>query len=224
MTFAADPRPSFYCTTSTHFRFLVPSSRRYSKTEDEFQQKRCLLWFKRYALRCEPEMIGPDGVERFCDEISVAPENVAMLVLAYKMGARQMGYLSMNEWLKGLTDLQCDTIPKLQTKIEYLQNMLNDPNHFKSIYRYAYDFARDKDQRSMDVDTAKGMLELLLGKQWVLFPDLVRFLDQSKYKVINKDQWSNILEFSRTISPDLRNYDVDGACKWIRGFCPRDHN
>lgn len=158
-------------------------------------------------------MIGPDGIESFCDEISVAPENVAMLVLAYKMGARQMGFLSQTEWLKGLTDLQCDTIPKLQTKIEYLQNMLNDPNHFKSIYRYAYDFARDKDQRSMDMDTAKGMLQLLLGKPWPLFGDFVRFLDQSKYKVINKDQWSNVLEFSRTISPDLRNYDVDGACK-----------
>lgn len=203
--------------TVSLFCYLPLSARRYSKAEDEFQQKRCLLWFKRYSTSDDPEMIGPDGIESFCDEISVAPENVAMLVLAYKMGARQMGFLSQTEWLKGLTDLQCDTIPKLQTKIEYLQNMLHDPNHFKSIYRYAYDFARDKDQRSMDADTAKGMLELLLGKQWSLFGDFVRFLDQSKYKVINKDQWSNVLEFSRTISPDLRNYDVDGACKWKRG-------
>jgi DCN1-like protein 4/5 len=31
--------------------------------------------------------------------------------------------------------------------------------------------------------------------------------------VINKDQWCNILEFSRTIHNDLSNYDVDGACE-----------
>ena len=36
----------------------------------------------------------------------------------------------------------------------------------------------------------------------------------SKYKVINKDQWCNVLEFSRSILPDLSNYDEDGACKF----------
>ena len=33
--------------------------------------------------------------------------------------------------------------------------------------------------------------------------------------MINKDQWCNVLEFSRTILPDLSNYDEDGACKSI---------
>ena len=31
--------------------------------------------------------------------------------------------------------------------------------------------------------------------------------------MINKDQWCNVLEFSRLIKPDLSNYDEDGACK-----------
>lgn len=41
---------------------------------------------------------------------------------------------------------------------------------------------------------------------------------QSKYKVINKDQWCNVLEFSRTINLDLSNYDEDGACKYWVGI------
>ncbi len=40
------------------------------------------------------------------------------------------------------------------------------------------------------------------------------FPQQSKYKVINKDQWCNVLEFSRTINLDLSNYDEDGACEY----------
>lgn len=72
---------------------------------------------------------------------------------------------------------------------------------------------QDKDQRSMDMETAKAMLGLLLGKHWPLYSHFSHFLDQSKYKVINKDQWCNILEFSRTIHMDLSNYDVDGACE-----------
>lgn len=55
------------------------------------------------------------------------------------------------------------------------------------------------------------MLGLLLGKIWPLFPVFHQFLEQSKYKVINKDQWCNVLEFSRTINLDLSNYDEDGA-------------
>lgn len=69
----------------------------------------------------------------------------------------------------------------------------------------------------MDMETARVMLQLLLGKHWPLFTQFAQFLDQSKYKVINKDQWCNILEFSRTINHDLSNYDLDGACKCAEG-------
>lgn len=77
---------------------------------------------------------------------------------------------------------------------------------------------KDKDQRSMDIETAKLMLNLLLGKQWKLYALFSKFIDQSKYRVINKDQWCNILEFSRSISIDLSNYDIDGACKYYKIF------
>ena len=40
------------------------------------------------------------------------------------------------------------------------------------------------------------------------------YLQNSKYKVLNRDQWCNVLEFSRSILPDLSNYDEDGACKY----------
>lgn len=81
-------------------------------------------------------------MEKFCEDIAVVPENVVMLVLAYKMNARQMGFFTLAEWLKGLSDLHCDTISKIQQKLEYLKNLLNEPHTFKGIYRYAYDFAR----------------------------------------------------------------------------------
>lgn len=49
---------------------------------------------------------GPEGMEKFCEDIGVEPENVAMLVLAWKMNARRMGYFTLSEWLKGLSELQ----------------------------------------------------------------------------------------------------------------------
>ena len=73
-------------------------------------------------------------------------------------------------------------------------------------------FFKDKDQRSLETDTAKAMLGLLLGR-WGLLNSFFHFLDQSRYRVLNKDQWCNVLEFSRAVDADLKNYDVDGACK-----------
>lgn len=58
------------------------------------------------------------------------------------MSARQMGFFTLAEWQKGLTEIQCDTIDKLQMKLASLNNLLDDQNIFKSIFRYAYDFAR----------------------------------------------------------------------------------
>lgn len=102
----------------------------------------CPVFHNNIAQTKNCPQIGPEGMEKFCEDIGVEPENVVMLVLAYKMGARQMGFFTQSEWTKGLTDLQCDTAAKVQSKLDYLRNFLNDFNTFKGIYRYAYDFAR----------------------------------------------------------------------------------
>ncbi|KAI5639529.1 cullin binding domain-containing protein [Phthorimaea operculella] len=205
------------------------SSRRHSKSEDtSFSAKKCLAWFKEYTTVTEPDVLGPEGMEKFCSDIGVDPENVVMLVIAYKMGAKQMGYFTQEEWLKGLTELQCDSAHKLQNKLEYLRGLLSDPYVFKAIYRYSYDFARDKDQRSLDTATARALLGVLLPR-WSLRAALNEFLSGSgarerRYRVVNRDQWCNILEFSRTVDTSLSNYDADGAwpvmldefVEWVR--------
>ncbi|XP_013173165.1 PREDICTED: DCN1-like protein 4 [Papilio xuthus] len=197
-----------------HKRSRNTSSRRHSKAEESsFSVKKCLAWFKEYTTATEPDVLGPEGMEKFCEDLGVEPENVVMLVIAYKMAAKQMGYFTQEEWLKGLTELQCDTVHKLQNKLDYLRNTLNDPYIFKAIYRYSYDFARDKEQRSLETGTARALLGVLLPR-WPLRAPLAAFLQREpRYRVLNRDQWCNILEFSRTVGLDLAAYDPDGACQ-----------
>lgn len=126
-----------------------------------------------------------------------------------------MGYFTLDEWETGLIALQCDSIDKLRSKLNSLRKLLFEHSAFKEIYRYAYNFAKDKDQRSMDCETAKVMLQLLLAEQWPLYSEFCHFIDQSAYKVINRDQWINIFEFARIHGDDLSSYDVDGACEYI---------
>ncbi len=85
---------------------------------------------------------------------------------------------------------------------------------------------QNKNQKNLDMETAKALLQLLLGKVWPLHAAFQEFLEtQTHYKVINRDQWYNILEFSRSIRSDLSNYDEDGACEcWIHLIlCSSDH-
>jgi len=60
----------------------------------------------RVGYGCCVRALGPEGMEKLCEDIGVEPENVVMLVLAWKMNARQMGFFTQQEWLRGLMDLQ----------------------------------------------------------------------------------------------------------------------
>lgn len=182
-----------------------------ARRDAAFSQKKCTTWFHEYTSADNSDMIGPEGMEKFCEDIGVEPENVLMLTLAWKLKADQMGFFTLQEWLQGMSELQCDSIDKLRSKLDYLRNLTSDTATFKGIFRFAYDFAREKSQRTLDMETAVAMLALLLGNRWPLFSQFHQFLEQSKYKVMNRDQWFNILEFSRHIAADLSNYDEDGA-------------
>lgn len=109
----------------------------------KFNSNRLLAWFKTYT-NDDPQQLGPDGMERFCLDIGVDPEDIVMLVIAYKMNAKRMGYFSQSEFVRGLSDSEilCDSPAKLQNKLEYFYNLMNDPQIFKMIFRYGYDFAR----------------------------------------------------------------------------------
>lgn len=54
----------------------------------------------------DADMIGPEGIEALCAGMGVKPEDPVMLVLAYKMDAKQMGYFTRKEWNKGLHEMQ----------------------------------------------------------------------------------------------------------------------
>lgn len=147
------PRPKKrVATTSTEEmeavkRSKIAASRSRQTVEEKFSINKCITWFRRYTTD-DASQLGPEGMERFCQDIKVDPENIVMLVIAYKMNAKNMGYFTQTEWLRGLSDVEvlCDTPAKLQNKLNYFLNQLNDAQTFKLIFRYAYDFARVSSQ------------------------------------------------------------------------------
>lgn len=109
--------------------------------ETKFSSTKCLSWFRKYT-DTDPMTLGPDGMEKFCEDINLKPEDIGMLCIAWKMNAKNMGYFTQQEWLRGLNDpdVMSDSPAKLQNRFNYLYSLLNDPTTFKSIFRYVSSF------------------------------------------------------------------------------------
>lgn len=159
------------------------------------------------------ERIGPDGVEKLCKDLGISPLSLTALILAWQLGASEMGYFQKEEFISGMTKMKVYDLVALRSALSRSEKeVLADQSAFNELYKFAFVFCCDQNnKKSIDIDTAAPMLELVLphGPHTKKFAE---FLKQTQsYKVINKDQWNCFLEFSRNVKADLSNYDNNEA-------------
>ncbi|XBI79612.1 hypothetical protein VPH35_089018 [Triticum aestivum] len=71
-------------------------------------------------------------------------------------------------------------------------------------------------QKSLPLETAIGMWRLLFAERhWPLIDHWCQFLQVRHNKAISRDTWSQLLEFVKTIDPQLSNYDEEGAWPYL---------
>jgi len=162
-------------------------------------------------------IIGPDGVEKLCKALELDPSDVHVLVLAWVLGAAQMGYFSSQEWTSGI-----ESIGPAQTEGE-LRDRLKDiyirtrrsGEQLRDLHRFTHKFCREERKKNIDVDSAIAMLQLLHGEAFPQHvPKLVEFLkgnDTCCKRGVSYDEWTLILNFCSEIMPDCSNYQDDGA-------------
>lgn len=182
-----------------------------------FSYERCEKWFQEFLLDDdEPGRIGPDGIEKLCEDLVISVESMAILILAWKLNADEMGYFSKQQWLLGMTKLDVDSTAKLQTLLTKLQAAtIHNSSDYKELYRFSFSFAKNKDQKSLDLESAIAMWEVLFSPIPSYHEKIRRFLqflqEKRPVKVINKDQWMSVLDFVQTVEQDLSNYDISSA-------------
>jgi hypothetical protein len=65
-----------------------------------------------------------------------------MLVVAWKLKCKVMGEISLDEWMGGMTELECDNSAKLQAKLPSLSAELKTaPASMKHLFRYGARFS-----------------------------------------------------------------------------------
>ena len=154
----------------------------------------------------ETDVIGPEGVERLCTDLGVSPADRRVLVMAWIMGAKRMGFFSRQEFIHGLRVLGASTLPQLKKSLPKLDTAIATPSAFQTFYHFAFQYClTEPGQKIIDVETATEMLQVVLP-QGRFVPEFCEFLNtQTDYKKMNADQWSNFLRFSIEVHPDMSN-------------------
>ncbi|GAM24096.1 hypothetical protein SAMD00019534_072710 [Acytostelium subglobosum LB1] len=183
------------------------------KTQEPGKPSKLDELFEKYRDPDSVDSIGPNGVEQLCQDLSLDPESILVLVLAWHLKAQTMGYFTKKEFVTGLSQLGVDSIPKLQSTIQTFNKDLDNADKFRDIYRYAFTFAKEKENKILELESACAMLSLILTPKYPHVQQLIDFLQnhQKSYRGVNSDQWLSIFEFMKLIHPDGSNYDENGA-------------
>lgn len=163
----------------------------------------------------EEDNILAEGIEKFCQDLGVRPEEFKVLVLAWKYNAAAMCKFTRLEFLSGCKTLKVDSIKGIQSKFPDMLKEITDPEKFKDFYKWTYKFGLDSDlgQRTLPTDIAIGLWRLVFTQnEPAILNRWLDFLEKHPgIKGIPKDTWDMFLNFSETIGDDLGFYDDNEA-------------
>ncbi|CAD6249528.1 unnamed protein product [Miscanthus lutarioriparius] len=164
----------------------------------------------------DADMIMVEGISQLCNDLQVDPQDIVMLVISWHMKASTMCEFTRQEFIGGLQSIGVDSIEKLREKLPSLRAELKDDQKFREIYNFAFAWAREKGQKSLALETAIGMWRLLFAERnWPLIDYWCQFLQVRHNKAISRDTWAQLLEFVKTIDPQLTNYDEEDAWPYL---------
>lgn len=156
-----------------------------------------------------------EGIEQLCADLQVSPEEFKVLVLAWKLNAEQMCRFTRSEFVNGLKVMCVDSVKGIQTCLPELVNEVkNNPDTFKDLYRFTFKFGLDSPSRSLSIDMAICLWKLVFT---VCEPPILNrwlyFLEKNRHNIksIPRDTWNMFLNFSEAVGEDLSSYDDNEA-------------
>ncbi|GAB1610841.1 DCN1-like protein 3 [Argonauta hians] len=155
------------------------------------------------------DMILAEGIEAFCKDLDVKPEEFIVLILAWKFQAETMCCFTREEFVHGCKSLKVDSVKGIRSKFSDLLLEVQNKQIFRDLYRWTYKFGLETGQRTLPIDMAIILWKLIFTmteppilKHWIDF--LVKHPD---IRGIPKDTWDMFLNFTDQVGEDLSAYD-----------------
>ncbi|KAG7377067.1 Scaffold-type E3 ligase [Phytophthora pseudosyringae] len=159
----------------------------------------------------EEGSITDEGILTLCDALGVDAQDPVMLALSCSMESATMGVYTRTEFRRGMLNLHCRSIEDLRTQIPALRDQMRDRDQFTTIYSFTFGFSKDPTQKSLSLELAIGLWDLLLPGHFHWRRHWLQYVRENSRNVVSKDLWLQVLDFGHQIKPDLSNYDENGA-------------
>jgi DCN1-like protein 1/2 len=155
-----------------------------------------------------------EGLMRFFTDLGVDPETDSItMYISYKMGAANIGTYTFTEFFNGFKAIGVSTMDELKKKLSTLNNDVKGPEEFKKMYKFVYNFARDKSKKNMGTEMAIDLWNTLLKNKCRFLNDWIEFIqtDLKDQIVIPLDSWNMFLELIETTMGDMNKFVDDGS-------------
>lgn len=184
--------------------------KRLSFISRDVSESKILAMFEQYRDSGE-EAILAEGIEKFCSDLQVNPDEFIVLVLAWKFNAETMCKFTKEEFVTGCKALKADSIKGIQSKFTDLLNDVKNKQSFKEFYKWTYKFGLDIEtgQRTLPSDMAMGLWKLIFSQsQPPVIEQWIEFLEEHpSIRGIPRDTWDMFLNFVEQVGDDLSTYD-----------------
>ncbi|KAG5221265.1 PLC phosphodiesterase [Salix suchowensis] len=158
-----------------------------------------LATFGKYADEDSPEVIGPEGFSRLCEDADASLEGPLPLIIAWLMDAGEMAKITKEEWTKGTSKLQIASISQLAVAASDLDKLLIQ--NLPPLKKPATASPSKKKLPDEPYDRTA---------YWNYAADSkVPPVDATLTYVLT--MFRQILDFCHTVKPDLSGYEADGA-------------
>jgi len=155
--------------------------------------------------------IGPAGLYQLAKDLGVVEKETLwfIMVLSFYLEISCFGRFTQTEFKNGMLKLKIESWENFKGRIEIWKAEYG--RRIEEIYEYAFKVAKFMPvQRVIKLDVAIKIIEALLPHM-VHTNNFLEFLRNSKYNVLNGDQWRMFLLFNRVVGADFKEYSVDGA-------------
>jgi len=173
------------------------------------------LFFSKYKSLNE-DQIGPDEMDIFCQDLGIDANDITLLVLAWHLKSKRLGYFSKEEFISGMIKLRVSDINTLRALLDNVKKNFDKmpADKFLDLYIFSFNYCLMRpSQKILDPLPASIMLKLVMqGRPHV--DKFTQFLVETG-KGINLDQWKMFLNFSETIEPDFSNYSTDDSWPFL---------